>query len=62
MEVNILSNIQKRNEEKTRELAEKLEAIIREKEERQNKMRQEMFQSMNRITEKHFREGGNDHE
>ena len=56
MEVNILSNVQKRNEEKARELAEKLEAIIREKEERQNKMRQEMFQSMNRITEKHFRD------
>ena len=55
MEVNILSNIQKRNEEKSRELKEKMEAIIRQREERQQKMRQEMYQKMNNITEKHFK-------
>lgn len=54
MEVNILLNIQKRNEEKARELAEKFEAMIREREERHQKMEEEMFSKINKVTKDHW--------
>lgn len=51
MEVNILKNIEERNKQKMTELQEKMEHILKETQERQLKMREEMYNKMKAATD-----------